>query len=70
MHSDEVRNPQVAGDGAPAEEREPRAAVRDADGVRTDDALEGVELCGGRPGHQEREAHPDHGDHAAGPDRE
>ncbi|OUD94639.1 hypothetical protein CMMCAS03_03405 [Clavibacter michiganensis subsp. michiganensis] len=70
MHPDEVRDPQVARGGAPAEHGEPGAAVRRAHGVRAGHAVEVGELGRGGRGHEVREADADQRDEGACPDPE
>ena len=62
MHSDEVRYAQVATGHAPPEEKEPRAAVRSADGVRASYALEVCTLRGRGDGHEESQGQADERD--------
>ena len=70
MHPDEVRDAEVAGIGAPTEQRETRPPITEPDGMSAGDALEVRQLRRRRAGHEKREAHPDHRDNEAGADGE
>ena len=70
MHADEVRDAQITGHGASAQQGQTGPAVRDSDGVCSGDALKAVELGRDRRGHQEGQAHSAHGVERAGPNGE